>query len=266
MSPSVARAVATGRCEILPGVTVTRLIGRCRPGVAHRVARCKRAAHRLPVKRLAPSAAPSRHRDCCWRQAANRHSHGLANDSGMVGRYFMETLAGSVRASSTHRCRVSRDRPPTASAGITTPPTRYPAFTAAAGFPPPYNEAALNGPIAYAQRVVPGWEAGTSDDAQADRAGAVGRRHRRIPAEQRQLHRPRPAAEGTPGARRWPAFIRGLASREIWRLRFMATLCRKLLHAAGASELIEGMAPPISSFDACLRRLPHGQIGRRFGR
>lgn len=235
----VARAVATGRCEILPGVTVTRLIGAA-GRVSHIALRdASGAAHRLPVKRLALACGAVETPRLLLASGSESAPHGLANDSGMVGRYFMETLSWVSSGIVDAPLQSFKGLPADSICWNYNAPDAIPGIHGGCRFSAAVHEAALNGPIAYAQRVVPGW--GSRHKAtmrkrigQALSVGGIGEF---LPNSGSfiDLDPQQKDAWGTPLAR----IHSRLGEQEIRRLRFMATLCRKLLHAAGASELIE---------------------------
>lgn len=164
---------------------------------------------------------------------------GLANESGQVGRNFMETIAWT--SSGLHREPLDsfRGLPSDGVCWDFNAPDAIPGVTGGCRFSPATAEADLLGPINYARRVVPGW----------------GRKHK---TEMRRLFGQalsiKAMGESLPNARSYIdldplkrdeagvplARIHSyLEETEIRRLEFMAKTTRDLLLASGVEKIFE---------------------------
>jgi len=233
------RALITGRCRIVTGATVLRLVAGRKDrvdgveylhGGATRIARARAyvlAAGAVETPRLLLlSAGPS-----C--------PEGLANESGLVGRNFMETLAwtsvglhpepqGAHRGIASELVSWARNAPDALG-------------EVPGGFrlSPAVPEADMMGPAAYARRAVPGWglahrRAMRERFAHALGMGAIGEF---LPNEGSRvdLDPERRDRHGRPLAR-----IRSVLDADaVRRLERMATATRAVLEAAGVCEVVE---------------------------
>jgi choline dehydrogenase-like flavoprotein len=165
--------------------------------------------------------------------------HGLANESGEVGRNLMETVAWNASALLAEPLGSHRGLPADGICWDFNAPDAIPGVIGGCRFTNGTAEAGLVGPIAYATRVVGGWgkEHKAAMRGSFGRALAVGALGESLPnpgtfidldPEQRD-------ADGIPLAR-----IHGhLDEMTLRRLSFMAGTARDILKAAGAGETFE---------------------------
>jgi choline dehydrogenase-like flavoprotein len=172
--------------------------------------------------------------------SANKHApQGLANESGLVGRNFMETLSWSSTALHPDPIGSYRGLPSDSICWDFNAPDAIPDVVGGCRFSAGVAEAGLNGPIAYAERVVSAWGR-AHKDAMRERFG----RALTVAALGEALPNPKSFIDldpnikdehGLPLARiHSHVDAMGLA-----RLDFMAKQARAILNAAGAGQLIE---------------------------
>jgi choline dehydrogenase-like flavoprotein len=170
----------------------------------------------------------------------SRHSpDGLANESGQVGRNFMETVVWTSSGLHPEPLGSFRGLPSDSICWDFNAPDAIPGVVGGCRFSPGTAAADLVGPINYAQRVVAGWGARhkremrqTFGHALAVQAIGECLPHKRSyvdldPEERDEL--------GTPVAR----IHSYVEAPEIARLTFMAKTARAILTAAGAERLVE---------------------------
>ena len=243
----IPKAVATGRCTVATGCRVLRL----EPGPDDRVA----WAEYLDVQgRLQRVAAPLYALACgavetprlLLNSAASRAPQGLANESGQVGRHFMETLYWTSSALHPDRLGSHRGLPADGICWDFNAPDAIPGVVGGCRFTPTVAEADLAGPLAYARRVVGGW-------GRAHKAGMRATFGRVLSVGAIGENLPHPGSfidldpdgvddQGMPLAR----IHAYLDEAELTRLSFMAQTCRRILQACGVEELFE----EYGSFDA----------------
>ena len=238
------RAVATGNCEIVAGVEALTLQtdGTRITGVL--VAQGgRRSVLRAPAFVLAAGAIQSPR--LLLNSADASSPDGLANESGEVGRNFMETLLTTTSALHPDRLGSHRGLPVDWVAWDYNAPDAVPGIVGGCRFGPAMAESDLVGPVAYASRIVPGWG---RDHRQAMRDTFD--RVLSIAGLGESLPHPRSFVDlgteidghGLPVAR----IHSHLDAMAIRRLRFMTETCRKIVAAAGCDEIVE----EFSSVDA----------------
>jgi choline dehydrogenase-like flavoprotein len=171
--------------------------------------------------------------------ASSQAPDGLCNESGLVGRNFMETLFWTASALHPEPLDSYRGLPSDAICWDYNAPDAIPNVIGGVRFSPATLESDLSGPLAYARRVVGGWghQHKTAMRETFGRALAVGSIGESLP-NARSFIDLDPAEKdrfGKPKAR----IHSHLTEMELKRLDFMAKTCRSILEAAGASELFE---------------------------
>ncbi len=165
--------------------------------------------------------------------------HGLANESGLVGKNFMETLFWSSAALHPEPQGSNRGLPSDAICWDFNAPDAIPGVIGGCRFSPTTHEADLSGPINYAQRVVGGWGLAHKQAMreQFGRVLAVGTIGESLPnaGSYIDLDPAQKDVAGMPKAR----INSHLDEMELARLRFMANKAREILDAAGADQLVE---------------------------
>lgn len=234
------KAEATGRCRIETGCTVQRLL----PGRRDRIAgvefvdgngRQRRLSPRLVV--LAGGAVETPR---LLLLSANRHApEGLGNESGQVGRNFLETLFWSSAGLHDEPLGSHRGLPSDIICWDHNGPDGIDGVVGGCRFSISTAEADLIGPINYAKRVVPGW----------------GQAHKQAMREQfGRVLSVAGIAESLPHAGtfidldpeqrdRFGAPVARIHSQldgdDLTRLRFMADRCRQMLQACGIAKPFE---------------------------
>ena len=172
--------------------------------------------------------------------SANPYSPGgLANESGEVGRNFMETLAWISSGLHPHSLGSHRGVPSDVICWDFNAPDAIPGEIGGCRFSSSVAEADLLGPVNYAQRIVNGW--GSEHKRRMrdvfGRVLTVGAIGESLPNDRTYVDLDPESTDGhgLPAAR-INAF---LPSSDLARLEFMAEKCREILLASGATELVE---------------------------
>jgi choline dehydrogenase-like flavoprotein len=232
------KAVASGHCRIVTGATVLGVL----PGKADRVEAVLYAdengtRHRVPARAvvLAGGAVATPR----LLLLSGKHGEGLGNESGQIGKNFMQTLSWASAGLHPVDLGSHRGLPTDIICWDYNDPEAIPDIPGGCRFSPATAEADLLGPINYAQRVVAGW----------------GRQHKQRMREQfghvlavtaigESLPNPgsfvdldssRKDAHGLPVAR----IHSHLDALDIRRLEFMAGMCRNILQASGTGPIFE---------------------------
>ena len=172
--------------------------------------------------------------------SASAQAHdGLANESGEVGKNFMELNYWVSSGLHPEPLGSYRGQPSDAICWDYNAPDGIPDVIGGARFSPNALEADFSGPIAYARRVVGGWghRHKTAMRSQFGRVLSVGGIGESLPGPGSFIDLDPEAKDdfGVPKAR----INSHLADMELRRLQFMATTCRSILQASGVEALIE---------------------------
>ena len=164
---------------------------------------------------------------------------GLANESGLVGRNFMETLSWSSSALYPGRLGSYRGLPADSISWDYNAPDAIQSVVGGCRFSTAVAEAGLNGPLAYAQRIVGGWGR-AHRTAMREAFGCVltvGGIGESLPNAGTfiDLDPSKVDGNGVPLAR----IHSQLDLMEIARLRFMQKTARSILTASGCGKLVE---------------------------
>lgn len=230
----VAAALATGRCTVRPDSPVIRIEG----GPGDRVTAVLVGRPDGSIERIA-----GRHIVlACGAVETPRlllASDNLGNESGEVGRNFMDTLDVVVGALHPEPQHSRRGLPSDAICWDFNAPDAIPGVVGGCRFYNASGENELKGLAGFAVRAVPGWGRG---HAQAVRrlwghslhVGAIGER---LPNRNSRVDLDPTARDrfGTPLAR----IASSLDEPDIARLRFMAAKSHELLAASGAERIFE---------------------------
>jgi len=235
----VRKARASGRCTLRTDAPVRRLEpgadGRIRAIIVENEGRSERIRTRVLVLACGAVETP---RLLLLSQGAHA-PHGVANENGLVGRHFMETLFWSSTGLHTEALGSFRGVPSDVVSWTHNAPDAIPGTPGGCRFAAGVVDAGFVGPIAYATRAIAGWGS-AHKRAMRDRFGrllsisAIGES---LPNEGSYVDLD-PAERdeaGDPVAR----IHSQLPDSELRRLRFMATKCREAVRAAGARELAE---------------------------
>lgn len=230
----IPAALASGRCQIRFGNPVVRIeAGRNDRIAAVLVGRADGTLERIvtPMLVLALGAVET--------PRLLLASDNLGNDSGQIGRNFMETVGVTVSALHPEPQHGRRGLPSDAICWDFNAPDAIPGVAGGCRLYNATGEVGVAGLWTHAQRAVPGWgrqhrHAMRQAFGHAVTVGAIGESlpndgsHVTLDPQQRD-------AFGIPLAR----IAAGLEPAEVARLRFMAAKARELLAASGAAEIFE---------------------------
>jgi len=236
----VAKAMATGNCTLDTECQVLRL----EPDADDRVKAAlyvdgKGQVHRATADAFVLACGAVETPRLLLNSAAPSVPEGLANESGLVGRNFMETLYWMSSGLHSEPLGSHRGLPSDAICWDYNAPNAIPGVVGGCRFSPAAAEADLVGPINYAQRIVGGWgrdHKRRMRDA-FGRVLSVGAMGESLPNAKSFIDLDPVAKDrfGQPKARIHSV----LDDTEIRRLDFMATTARRLLEAASVHELVE---------------------------
>lgn len=236
----IRRARRSGRCTVQPGCRVIRL----EAGEGDRVAGIEYLDGQGVRHGLAPRvvvvACGAVETPRLLLLSANSHApDGLANESGQVGRNFMETLAWVSSGLHPERLGSHRGLPSDGVCWDYNAPDAIPGVVGGCRFSLGMSEADLTGPINYARRVVQGWGRGHKAAMREafGRVLSIGAIGEFLPNAGTYIDLdPRQRDElGMPLAR----IHSRLEEQDLRRLDFMSGKCRDILRACGVSELFE---------------------------
>jgi len=235
----IAKALATGNCTITTGAYVLRLLAGSNDRVKAVVYGSTRRQQRVEADYFAVACGAVETPRLLLNSSPAGSSDGLANESGLVGRNFMETLFWVSGGLHPEPLGSHRGLPSDAICWDYNAPDAIPGVVGGCRFSPSTAEADLIGPINYARRVVGGWGRShkTSMREQFGRMLAVGGIGENLPDERSfiDLDPNEKDAFDLPKAR----IHSHLAATEIERLDFIAKTCRRILAAAGVKKVIE---------------------------
>ncbi|MEC5128298.1 GMC family oxidoreductase [Verrucomicrobiales bacterium BCK34] len=234
------KAVASGFCEVRSGVTVTRI----EAGENDRVkgvhlVDAAGGEHFLSTPELIVSCGAVETPRLLLNSANSHAPEGLANESGQVGKNFMETLFWTGTGLHPDPVGSYRGLPADSISWDFNAPDAIEGVVGGCRFNAGVWESEMNGPIAYAQRIVGGWGV-KHKKAMRDvfgRALTVGAIGESLPNPRSfiDLDPDQVDGNGMPLAR----IHSHLDKSELDRLEFMAAKSREILKAAGAGELVE---------------------------
>jgi choline dehydrogenase-like flavoprotein len=236
----IEKARKSGRVEIRTGCQVTRLhaSGAGRIGHVEYVDQ-DQVRHKVSGTVIALAGGAVETPRLLLASADEHAPEGIANESGQVGRNFMETLTWASSGLVNDDLKSYAGLPSDAICWDFNRPDSIADVTGGCRFTSSIHEAELDGPVAYATRVVPGWgkDHKQSMRQQFGRVITVGSVGEFLPNARTYVDLD-PQQKDTAGMPlgRMHSY---LPERELQRLQFMATTCRKILAAAGVKELFE---------------------------
>ncbi|MEN8660887.1 MAG: GMC family oxidoreductase [Lentimonas sp.] len=230
----IRKAVDSGLCTIRTGVTVTRIESDKNDAI--------RGVHLLDESGAKEFLETKQLVVACGAVETPRlllTSDGLCNESGQVGRNFMETLSWSSSGLHTESLGSYRGLPADSICWDYNAPNSIKGIVGGCRFSTGVHEAGLNGPLAYSTRIVDGWGR-AHKQAMRDTFGrvlTVGAIGESLPNAGSFVDIDPEAtdANGIPLARIHSRLNEG----ELKRLRFMAKKAREILKAAGVEKLVE---------------------------
>lgn len=235
----VRKARETGRCTLRADSPVRRLEvgpdGRVRSVVVEHDGRRERVRTRVLV--LACGAVETPRLLLLSQEAAA--PHGVANEHGLVGRHFMETLAWFSSGLHPEPLGSFRGVPSDVVSWSHNAPDSIPGTVGGCRFAAGVVDAGFVGPIAYATRAIGGWGAAHKNAMRASfgRLLSVSAIGESLPNEGSYVDLDPDERDdaGDPIAR----IHSHLPDGELRRLRFMATRSREILRESGVHERVE---------------------------
>lgn len=238
------RAVDSGNCTVLPGIEALQIQtdGTRVTGVLCATAQGQTV---FPCAVLVVACGAIQTPRLLLNSAANHSPDGLCNESGQVGRNFMETLLTTSTALHPDRIGSHRGLPVDWVCWDFNAPDAIDSTIGGCRFGPSMAESDLVGPVAYATRVVGGWGRGHKQAMRENfgRVLSIAGLCESLPndgsfvdlSDRRDVH-----------GLSVPRIHSRLDQDALVRLRFMTETCRTILDAAGCGPVIE----EFSSIDA----------------
>ncbi len=234
----IRQALATGRCTIRPDCEALLLETGTDDRITGLVVAEGGVRRRLTAPYIVLAAGAVQTPRLLLNSAGPAAPEGVANESGEVGRNFMETLVWTSSALHPDNLGSHRGRPVDMITWDLNAPDAVPGHAGGFRFGPAQAESDLVGPIAYATRVVAGWGADHKRRMRESfgRVLSVAGLCESFPhpgsrvdlAEELDAH-------GLPK----PRIHSHLDDAAIERIRFMARTCRSILEGAGAGAIFE---------------------------
>lgn len=235
----IAKAVATGNCTLTPGAYVLRLLAGSNDRIKAAIYGSTKGQHRVEADYFAVACGAVETPRLLLNSSPAGTNDGLANDSGLVGKNFMETINWVNGGIYPEPLGSHRGLPSDAICWDYNAPDAIPGMVGGCRFSPGTAEGDLVGPISYARRVVGGW--GHSHKAKMrekfGRMLSVGGICENLPNEKSfiDLDPGEKDAFDLPKAR----IHSHLPESEIERLEFVAKTSRNILAAAGVEKVLE---------------------------
>lgn len=236
----IRQAELTGKLQIKTGLSVLKLENDGNSKISGVVCADSSGQHfsfSAPIVILACGALETPR--LLLNSADTNSPEGLANESGQVGKNFMETLSWASTGLCNDPVQTFKGLPADGICWDFNAPDSVPHIIGGCRFSSTTAEADLSGPVNYARRLVKGWGAEFKDSmrqqfGQAITVGAIGES---LPNDRSFIALDATAKDehGLPLAR----INSYLPETELRRLEFMAKRCDAILHAAGVTETIE---------------------------
>lgn len=236
----IRKALATSHCTLQSSCAVTRV----EPGPDDRVSAvhyldARGRTHRVSARAVVVACGAVETPRLLLLSGNIHAPDGLANESGQVGRHFMETVSWTSNGLHPEPLGSHRGLPADSICWDYNAPDAIPDVIGGARFTPSTAESGLHGPVHYAQRVVPGWgrahkAAMRETFGHVHSVGAIGESLPN-PGSFVDLDPAETDTAGLPLAR----IHSQLPETELRRLQFMAGTVRNILRAAGAADIFE---------------------------
>ncbi len=236
----VRRARESGRCEIRTECQVTRLVAGDDDRIRAIVTRSTDGLEREErVRSVVLAAGAVETPRLLLLSTAPGSADGLANDSGQVGRHFMETLSWYTSGLHPEPLGSHRGLPSDSICWDFNAPDAIDGVVGGCRFSPGTAEADLLGPVSHATRVVRGFGRAHQEGVR-DALGRV----LTVASIGESLPGPKSFVDLDPVARDAAGNAKArihshLDDAELRRLTFMARTCREILAAAGVEEVFE---------------------------
>lgn len=233
------KALDSGRCTLLTDAPVQRVVPGADGRVRELLFRHEQTTQRVATRALVMACGAVETPRLLLLAAGAGAPQGLANEHGQVGQHFMETLSWSSAGLHPQPLGSHRGLPSELICWAYNAPDAVPGVPGGIRLSARTGEAGLNGPINYAQRIVPGWGADHKRRMRETfgHALAIGMIGESLPDAQSfvDLDAEQRDGFGDPVAR----IHSHLRDTELQRLQFGAARCRDMLAAAGVPEVLE---------------------------
>lgn len=239
-------ALQTGLCEIRSGCVVTRILTDSASGTVSGLEyMAKGKKYRLNTPLLIVAAGAIETPRLLLLSASADSPQGLCNESGQVGKNFMETLLWTSNALYPKPLESYRGLPVDSICWDFNAPDAIPGVVGGCRLSPSVAESDLLGPVAYATRVVKGWGAQHKKNMRQSfgRVVSLSGICESLPHEKSFIALDAVAKDphGLPLAS-IHSYVDEMAAK---RIAFMAKKCREVLKASGATDIFE----EFSSYD-----------------
>jgi len=242
----IQTAKASGLCEVRSGCVVTKIVTDAaseKVSAVEYIVQDKKNTVKTPLLILAAGAIESPR---LLLLSANQHSpNGMCNESGQVGKNFMETLLWTSNALYPGPVESYRGLPVDSICWDYNAPDAIPGVIGGCRFSPSVAESDLLGPVSYATRVVKGWghEHKQAMRQTFGRAISLSGICESLPHAKSFIALD-PVAKDSYGLALASihSYVDDMAAK---RIAFMAKKCRQILKASGATEIFE----EFSSYD-----------------
>lgn len=236
----IRKALQTKRCTLRPLSRVIQIEAGERDRIGSVIYLDARGLRQRVASRAVVVACGAVHTPRLLLASAGRHApQGLANESGQVGRHFMETTAWVSSALHPEPLGSHRGVPADAICWDYNAPDAVSGLAGGCRFTVGAAQAGFTGPVSYATRVVKGWGRAHQEEMRASfgRVMTVLGMGESLPNEQSfiDLDPLRKDKTGMPLAR----IHSHVGETDVRRLAFMADTGRRMLAASGAGPVFE---------------------------
>jgi choline dehydrogenase-like flavoprotein len=241
----LTEAVKTGRCDIREWCTVQHIETGPADSIKGIHFKDINGMHFIHTKKLIISAGAIETPRLLLMSADSHSPDGLANESGEVGKNFMETLLWTSSGLHPESLGSHRGLPVDSICWDYNAPNSIPNVIGGCRFGPSQAESDLVGPINYANRVVAGWGLKHKQKMRETfgHVLSITGIAESLPNNKTfvELHPNKTDASGLP-AIQINSYVDKMATK---RIAFMAETCRQILKGSGVSEIFE----EFSSYD-----------------
>lgn len=235
----IRKAVATGLLDLQAESIVLNIAAGPKDRVKHVVFKNKSGTQKVEIRVVVIAAGAIQTPRLLLMSSNQYAADGLANESGQVGKNFMETLAWVSSGLHSEKIGSQRGLPADLISWDYNLPDAIPGVIGGCRFGSTVSEANLLGPISYATRVIAGWGKQHKQQMQQSygnviSVGAIGE-HLSNPKSYVNLDNQQKDQYGLP-----KAIIHSyLTESDIKRLDFMANKTREILNATGVESIFE---------------------------
>jgi len=235
----IRKALATGNLELQTESTVLNLVAGAEDQIKHLIFKNKQGIQQVKTRVIVIAAGAIQTPRLLLLSENQYAADGLANESGLVGKNFMETLAWISNGIHPENIASQRGLPADLISWDYNLPDAIPGVIGGCRFGSTVSEANLLGPINYAARVVSGWGKQHQQKMKESYGnvisiGAIGEQLSN-PKSFVSLHKHQKDKNGLAKA----VINSYLTEMDINRLDFMANKTREILKATGVHDIFE---------------------------